>query len=138
MTLTGLARSLRPYIVKAAQSLDDTEAIHAVDLYDEWKPDTAYEVGYKLRRNGKVWRVRQAHTSQTGWEPENVPALFEEINETHTGTLDDPIPYSGSMTLESGKYYSQNGVVYLCIRDSVNPLYHDLDALIGTFVEVAN
>lgn len=138
MTLIELARNLRPYIVKAAQSLDDTDSVHAVDLYDEWKPDTAYEVGYKLRRNGKVWRVRQAHTSQTGWEPENIPSLFEEINETHAGTLDDPIPYSGSMALEAGKYYSQDGVVYLCIRDSIDPLYHDLDALIGTFVEVVN
>ena len=131
------AAQLRPYIVKAAQSLDDPDAVHAVELYDEWKPDTAYAAGYKLRRNGKVWRVRQAHTSQTGWEPENAPALFEEINETHTGTLDDPIPYSGSMALEAGKYYSQNGVVYLCICDTVNPVYHALADLVGLYVEFA-
>ena len=137
MTLIELARNLRPYIVKAAQSLNDMDALHAVDLYDEWKPDTTYEVGYKLRRNGKVWRVRQAHTSQSGWEPESVPALFEEINETHKGTKDDPIPYDGSMALESGKYYSQSGVTYLCIRDTVNPVYHALADLVGLYVEVA-
>ena len=137
MTLIELARNLRPYIVKAAQSLDDTDATHAVDLYDEWKPDMAYDAGYKLRRNGKVWRVRQAHTSQTGWEPENAPALFEEINETHTGTMDDPIPYDSNMALESGKYYSQSGVVYLCIRDTGNPVYHALADLVGLYVEKA-
>ena len=135
MTLIELARNLRPYIVKAAQSLDDTDAVHAVDLYDEWQSDTAYKVGYKLRRNGKVWRVRQAHTSQTGWEPENVPALFEEINETHAGTLDDPIPYEGNMALEAGKYYSQDGVVYLCTRDTVNPVHNALKELVGIYVE---
>lgn len=131
------AKQMRPYIVKAAQSLDDTDAIQAVYLYDEWKPDTTYEAGYKLRRNGKVWRVRQEHTSQTGWEPENAPALYEEINETHAGTLDDPIPYTGSMALESGKYYSQDGSVYLCIRDTVNPVYNALAELVGIYVEEA-
>lgn len=137
MTLIELARNLRPYIVKAAQSLDDADAVHAVDLYDEWKPDTAYEAGYKLRRNSKVWRVRQAHTSQTGWEPENTAALFEEINETHAGTMEDPIPYDGNMALESGKYYSQEGTVYLCARDTVNPVYHALSDLVGIYVEKA-
>lgn len=137
MTLIELARNLRPYIVKAAQSLDDTDAIQAVDLYDEWKPGTAYEAGYKLRRNGKVWRIRQAHTSQTGWEPENTAALFEEINETHAGTIEDPIPYDGNMALESGKYYSQDGMVYLCTRDTVNPVYHALSDLVGIYVEKA-
>ena len=134
-TLIELARKLRPYIVKAAQSLDDTDAIQAVDLYDEWQPGTAYEAGYKLRRNGKVWRVLQAHTSQEGWEPENAAALFEEINETHAGTLDDPIPYDGNMALESGKYYSQDGAVYLCIRNTVNPVYNALAELVGIYVE---
>ena len=138
MNIIERAMQLRPYIVKAAQSLDDTDAVHAVDLYDEWKPDTAYEAGYKLRRNGKVWRVRngQGHTSQTGWEPENAPALFEEINETHKGTIDDPIPYNGSMALKAGLYYIQDGVVYHCIRGSGIAVYADLSALVGNYVEV--
>ena len=137
MTLIELARNLRPYIVKAAQSLDDTDAIHAVDLYDEWMPNTEYVVAYKVRRNGKVYRATQAHTSQTDWIPETTPALWEEINETHKGTLDDPIPYGGNMALEAGKYYSQGGVVYLCTRDTGNPVYHALADLVGLYVEVA-
>ena len=135
MNIIERARQLRPYIVKAAQNLGDTDAVQAVELYEAWNPGTAYDAGYKLRRNGKVWRVLQAHTSQTGWEPENAHALFEEINETHAGTKEDPIPYDGNMALESGKYYSQNGVVYYCIRDTVNPVHHALDALVGTYVE---
>ena len=135
MSIIERAKQLRPYIVKAAQSLGDMDAPHAVELYDEWKPDTAYEAGYKLRRNGKVWRVLQAHTSQTGWEPENAPALFEEINETHAGTLEDPIPYSGNMALESGLYYSQDGVTYLCTRDTEIPVFNPLKELVGIYVE---
>lgn len=135
MTIIERAKQLRPYIVKAAQSLGDHDALHAGELYDAWTPGAAYAAGYKLRRNGKVWRVRQAHTSQDGWEPENAPALFEEINETHKGTIDDPIPYNGSMALEAGLYYSQDGVVYHCIRDTVNPVYNALSDLVGIYVE---
>lgn len=125
----------RGVIEQAAQSLDDNTALTAVNLYPEWAENVAYTVGHKVQRNGKLWRVLQSHTSQIGWEPENVPALFEQINETHTGTQDDPIPYSGSMALEQGKYYTQDGVVYLCIRDTGNPVYHALADLVGLYVE---
>lgn len=135
MDIIERAKQLRPYIVKAAQNLDDADTVQAVELYDEWKPDTAYEAEYKLRRNGKVWRVLQAHTSQTGWEPENAPALFTEINEIHAGTIDDPIPYSGNMVLEKGLYYSQDGVTYLCIRDTEIPVFNPLKELVGIYVE---
>ena len=136
-SLVDLARRLRPYIVKAAQSLSDADAVKAAGLYDEWKPDVQYAAGYKVRRGGKVFSCLQAHTSQTGWEPENVAALWSEINETNTGTKDDPIPYNGNMALVSGLYYSQNGVTYLCILDTVNPVYHALSDLVGLYVEIA-
>ena len=71
-------------------------------------------------------------------EPENVPALWEEICETHDGTLVDPIPYEGNMALVSGKYYSQDGVTYLCNRDTINPVYNPLRELVGIYVEIVN
>ena len=118
-------------------SVDDTTALRMLDFYPEWAADTAYTVGYKVRRNGKLWRVVQAHTSQTGWEPENAASLWEQINETHAGTLDDPIPYSGNMALTAGLYYMQDWVIYLCTRDTGNPVYHALSELVGLYVEKA-
>lgn len=134
-TLIEMARKIRPLIVKAAQMLDDADAIQAPELYDEWKPGVEYTVDYKIRRNGKVWKVLQAHTSQEGWEPENAASLFAVIDEVHAGTLEDPIPYDGNMELFSGKYYSQDDVIYLCIRDSGTPLHHALIDLVGLYVE---
>ena len=64
-------------------------------------------------------------------------SLYERIDETHDGTFDDPIPYSGNMALEAGKYYSQDGVIYLCTRDTVNPVYNALADLVGLYVELA-
>lgn len=118
-------------------TVDDNTALRMLDFYPDWTAGTAYTVGYKVKRNGKLWRVVQAHTSQTGWEPENAASLWEQINETHAGTLDDPIPYSGNMTLESGLYYMQDWAIYLCTRDTGNPVYHALSELVGLYVERA-
>lgn len=131
------ALRLRAIVEIAAQSLDDKTALEAVTLHPMWKPDMNYETGFKVRKDGKLWRVLQAHTSQTGWEPENATSLFEQINETHEGTMENPIPYEGNMALESGKYYSQDGVIYLCDRDTVNPVYNALSELVGLYVSVA-
>ena len=116
-------------------TVDDNTALRMTEFYPEWAVGTEYTIGYKAQRNGKLWRVLQAHTSQAGWEPENAASLWTEICESHAGTLEDPIPYSGNMALESGKYYMQDGKVYRCIRDTGNPVYNALSELVGLYVE---
>ena len=118
-------------------TVDDNTALRMVAFYPEWADNAEYTAEYKAQRNGKLWRCRQAHTSQAGWEPENAASLWTEICESHAGTLEDPIPYSGNMALESGKYYMQDGKIYRCIRDTVNPVYNALSELVGLYVEEA-
>ena len=118
-------------------SVDDQTAVRMTEFYPAWESGQAYTAGYKVQHGGKLWRCLQAHNSQTGWEPENTPALWTEICENHAGTMDDPIPYSGNMALESGKYYIQDYVIYRCTRDTVNPVYNPLAELVGLYVEVA-
>lgn len=126
---------LRKIIESAVQSLPDETALQAVTLHPEWASNVSYAVGFKAQRGGKLWRVLQEHTSQDGWQPENAASLWEQINEKHSGAMDDPIPYDGNMALESGKHYIQNNAIYLCIRDTVNPVYNPLDDLVGIYVE---
>lgn len=131
------ALKLRKIIEEAVQSLADETALQAVTLYPAWAENTAYAIGFKVQYNNKLYRCLQGHTSLTGWEPEVASSLWEVINETHAGTLDDPIPYDGNMALTQGKYYVQNNAVYLCTRDTVNPVYGSLESLVGLYVEVA-
>jgi hypothetical protein len=42
-----------------------------------WQPNTSYAVGSQVTYDGRAYRCRQAHTSLPGWEPPNVPALWE-------------------------------------------------------------
>ena len=118
-----------------ALSVDDNTALRMTRFYPEWVEGTEYAAGYKVQRNGLLWRVIQPHTSQLGWEPGAAASLWEQINETHNGTMDDPIPYSGNMALEQSKYYLQNYKIYLCTRDTVNPVYNALADLAGIYVE---
>lgn len=129
------ALKLRGIIEQSAQSLSNETALKAVCLHPMWASGVSYAVGFKVQHNGKLWIVVQAHTAQDGWEPENAPSLWEQVNETHTGELADPIPYDGNMALENGKHYIQNGAIYLCNRDTVNPAYHALSELVGVYVE---
>lgn len=123
-------------------TVDDNTALRMKEFYPEWSAGTKYTatagraVGYKVLRGGKLWRLRQEHTAQAGWEPENAASLWEQINETHAGTLADPIPYDGNMALENGKYYIQNSTIYLCNRDTVSPVYSALADLVGLYVEI--
>lgn len=130
------AKQLRQLIERIAVTLDDETALTGVELFPMWAIGRSYAAGDRVQHGGALYKVLQDHTSQDGWEPENAPSLWTEICESHAGTLTDPIPYSGNMALEAGKYYSQDGAVYLCTRDTVNPVYNALADLVGLYVEV--
>ena len=142
--LLTLARNLRPYIEQAAQSLPDADGLKAKALYPRWEKlvqlgSVTAEAGYRFTHGGNLYKCVNANpTFQADWVPGNgTSALYVRIDEAHAGTLTDPIPYSGNMALESGKYYSQSGAVYLCTRDTVNPVYQLLNELVGIYVEIA-
>ncbi|KAB8197618.1 cellulose-binding protein [Nonomuraea phyllanthi] len=42
-----------------------------------WKAGTAYAAGDVVTYNGATYRCVQAHTALAGWEPPNVPALWQ-------------------------------------------------------------
>lgn len=130
------ALRIKPLIQKGVQSLSDADALEVKSLYPEWDAAADYTTGNKVLYNGKLYRCQQAHASQADWTPDVAASLWTVIDETHKGTAEDPIPYSGNMALENGKYYEQDGAVYLCIRDSINPVFSPLADLVGLYVEV--
>ena len=137
---TDEALRMRPYLVDGAQSLNDADALKVKTVYFFWKDliGKKVKIGYKFRHGDKLYKTKQPeYTFVEHYEPgtPGTESLFEVINETHAGTIDAPIPYSGNMALEKGKYYEQYDVIYLCTRDIINPVYSDLSALVGIYVE---
>lgn len=55
-----------------------------------WAPNVWYNVGDTATYNGVTYQTIQAHTSQVGWEPPYVPALWGSVN----GPTNPPGPTS--------------------------------------------
>lgn len=132
--------ALRMMVQPQLASLPDKEALKVKSLYPSWASKTGEEVeaGEKLYYDDRLYKVRQKHTVQEQYPPSvETASLYEEINETHAGTLEDPIPYNNNMELEEGKYYIQDGITYLCTRNTDIAVYADLKDLVGIYVEQA-
>lgn len=137
-TIIAAARAFRAELVAAGKDLADDVAPKHILMYDEWKPDTDYITGDRRRDNGILYKARQNHTSQEQYRPASIPALWEVLAEpSQTGTRDNPIIYNDHMAIENGKFYDEGGVIYECFRDSGNPLYCALSAVVDVYVHVA-
>ncbi|GAA2679083.1 carbohydrate-binding protein [Nonomuraea recticatena] len=57
-------------------------AAHSVTVaaYPAWQAWTSYTIGTRVTHNGVDYECIQAHTSQPGWEPSNVPALWKAVS----------------------------------------------------------
>lgn len=124
-------------------ALDDQTALRVKSIFPTWEDcvklgSVVSNEGFRFRYEDKLYKCRRANpTFQSDWIPGvGTESLYEVINEEHSGTIDDPIPYDGNMTIENGKYYIQDDVIYLCNRDSGNPVYNALSELVGLYVEV--
>lgn len=125
-----------------AQSLEDAQALTVKAIYPQWAEVIGQTVkqGFKFLYGDALYKVIQPDglTIQEQYIPgEGTESLYAVIDETHAGTKEDPIPYAGNMALENGKYYSRDGVIYLCNRDTEIPVYQALKDLVGLYVTVA-
>ena len=121
--------------------LTDEQALSVKSLYPNWEEfiNKTLPEGYRVQYDGKLWNVRQEVNPVLENQPPSIDtaALYEEVNETNAGTKEDPIPYDNNMELFEGKYYSQDGVIYLCTRSTGQAVYNPLAELVGIYVELA-
>ena len=141
---TDAAMAQRKIYDKAAGFLTDAEALTVKSVYWQWEDlvqaGTTVDKGYRFQYGDKLWRTEQpTYTFVAHYVPGAVgtESLFSVIDESHAGTYEDPIPYDRNMEIYAGLYYIEHGITYLCTRSSGQPLYNDLSALVGHYVEVA-
>lgn len=132
------AQAKKAAIDTAGGMLTDEQAVKVSDLYDLWAAGVAYKVDDRRRYGDRLYKCRQAHTSEAQHTPDLISALWVVIDETHAGTVDDPIPAARGMVYEAGKYYldPEDGKVYLCTRsETLQYLPHEL---VGHYFEATN
>lgn len=118
-------------------NLTDNEALSVKDVYPTWesKINNTIEQDFIVLYEGNLWKARQTHTALSVYPPSIYTAsLYEVVEYKHDGTFDDPIPYTPPMEIFNGKYYTQDGILYLCTRDSSTALSHNLSDLINIYV----
>lgn len=136
--LDMISSNIKYAVVKL--NLPDEEALAYTEYYPNWEDyiNKSLPVNFKIQYNGKLFKTLQPVNIVLENQPPSIytASLYTEINETHAGTKENPIPYNNNMELELGKYYSQDGVIYHCTRGTGQPVFHPLSELVGLFVEV--
>lgn len=119
MISAAKARQLRAMIVKASASLDDADALTAVELFPTWKADTAYALDARVRYGETLYKCVQAHTSQSDWTPDVTPNMWTEVAEP--GTIPvwrQPTGAQDAYRIGDKVHYPDaDGPVYVCTLD---------------------
>lgn len=85
MSYAKNAELMRLSMDLATSYLDDEQAESVTRMFEVWANNTDYSVGDRRQYGSLLYRCVQAHISQKGWEPPNVPALWVR-------TSTDPFP----------------------------------------------
>ncbi|MEO3868563.1 glycosyl hydrolase family 18 protein [Nonomuraea sp. B12E4] len=85
--LAALVLPLTAAVVAPPQATASASAAFAA-----WAPWTAYTAGTRVTYNGVEYECVQNHTSQPGWEPPNVPALWRPATGGGTDTTAPSVP----------------------------------------------
>ena len=84
----------------------------------DWVPSETVDVGTLREYYGSTYRAIQGHTTQEGWQPPNVPALWESVNEeTEPTTEPDTGPtlhptFEAGIDVVVGDVYVYEGIHY--------------------------
>ena len=127
-------------IKQARQITDDQEALAVKCLYKNWSKQLGREltVGEYVQHGDRLYRVLTTHVAQANWEPGvGTESLFVIVDKTHAGTKEDPVPWNANMECEEGKYYSEDGVIYLCVRASGIALQCKIVDVLGNYFQLA-
>ncbi len=73
------ATRYRRHITKLITGLPDAEALEVTALFIPWAVDTEYTTGNRVQYNSQLYACVQGHTSQAGWTPDAVPALWKRV-----------------------------------------------------------
>lgn len=116
----------------------DDVAARSAELYPDWAAGLEVKAGDRYQCDGLLHKALQDHVTQDNWRPGQAAAsIWQVIDVTHAGTLDDPIPFALNMEVYKDKYYTWECKTYLCTRDSGIALQNPPDQLIGHYFKEA-
>lgn len=103
-------------LAESGQIDAETASAHT-DMFEEWHPGTTYKVGQIRKYNDVLYKVVQAHTSQTDWLPLTTPSLYEPIVLTEEGYPVWSKPSGSHDAYNKGDIVEYNGTLYKSLID---------------------
>lgn len=128
------------------KGLTASEALEHKEWYPYWEEEGAemgkeVAAGFRFRHRAEseeedtLYEVIQKHNLAAEWVPGvDTASLYKVVAATHAGTKEDPIPYVQMMAIEEGKYYIEDGILYIGILTTVTGYPNKLSELF-TLVE---
>lgn len=119
------------------RNFTEQEALENMEWFPVWGDENAYmgmpvEKGFIFRYKtvGKeeyaLYKSLKKHTLSAEWIPgQGTESLYAKVS-LHKGTKEDPIPYEQNMLIEEGKYYTQDGVLYIGLMTTLTGYPSDL------------
>lgn len=118
MTVLEQAEAIREAMDIAGALLDEEMALECVRLYRPWEIGKVYQTGDYLTygQNGvgdpQLYKVVQAHTSQSDWMPDITPALYDAIGLDNDGYPVWARPTGAHDAYNTGDIVNYNGTLY--------------------------
>lgn len=110
------AIAYRSKIEAAASTMTDETALTAIELFPAWEAGDVYAIGGRVRYNGSLYKCVQAHTSQSDWAPDAVPALWVAVS---VDAWPEWVQPTGAHdAYNTGDKASYNGKHYICTADA--------------------
>lgn len=113
-----LRQIIRLAVKQARNITNDTEALEVKYLYKEYDAQIGRDltVGEYIQYNDKLYKVLQAHTAKSNWNPVDAPSLFTEILVDPTGeTILEWKQPSSTNAYQIGDKVIFEGKTYECI-----------------------
>lgn len=103
------AEAILAALVTLRESETDERALSVPVLYPAWRSGVDYAVGTRVRYNGTLYRVLQAHSSQESWTPEAAPSLFARVLIPDPDTVPDWVQPDSTNAYSKGDRVRHNG-----------------------------
>lgn len=149
MDIKGIAT----FIKAARDTAPDQAAARAPEFYPAFEDvvGTYQKKGARVRYdvNDKTFLFKLTCEDQTengtlileSWNPVDASSIWTAIDVEHAGTIDDPIPAVAGMEYTKGKYYIEDGTIYLMNRQGMAEgekitLQYLPSQLVGQYFEV--
>lgn len=123
MNRLQIAEQFRKALQMFAASLDDEKAMEIASVYDDWGSGKTYAVGDLVKYgentvgDPQLYRVVQAHTSQTDWTPDSVASLYTPIGLDDEGYPLWSRPTGAHDAYNTGDVVDYNGTLYKSLID---------------------